>query len=310
MIPAFHERASPAPDPTLAPALSVVVPSVSGDVSVVACLEALRATAAFTPLQVIVADRCGPIFRADLGSRFPEIEILAADGRSIPELRSLAIARAVAAAIAVIEDHVIVSPDWGRQMLAALAEGADAVGGSVYNGATSTVLDRTAFLCEYGPLLAPLPRGPAERIAGNNVVYRRAALDRYGTMCAGQWEDVLHAAMRRDGYRLECRPEITVEHRQHVRFGDYVLQRFLYSRSYAGARAAGAGPLRRLAMAAASLALPPVLLTRTVRHAIRARQSADCARGLPLLFVFTTVWAAGEVVGWLRGSGDALARVR
>jgi hypothetical protein len=129
-------------------------------------------------------------------------------------------------------------------------------------------------------------------------------------MCAGRWEDVLHAAMRRDGYRLECRPEITVEHRQRVRFGDYVLQRFLYSRSYAGARADAAGTPRRLAMAVVSLALPPVLLARIARHAVRAQQTGDFLRGFPLLVVFTTVWAAGEALGWLRGAGDALARVR
>jgi hypothetical protein len=296
---------------TPGPALSVVVPSVSGDESILACLSALRAAGTCTPLQVLVADRCGPAFRRDVASGFPEVEVIAAGAAmSIPELRSMAISRARAPAVAVIEDHVIVPPDWARRMLAALTDGADAVGGSVYNGATSTILDRTAFLCEYAPVIGPLPSGPAERIPGNNAVYRRAVLDRYREACAGQWEDALHAAMRRDGRRIECRPEIAVEHRQRVRFGDYVAQRFLYSRSYAGARAATAGAPRRLAMAVASLALPPVLLARIGRHAIRARQTGDFISGLPLLVVFTTVWAAGEALGWLRGAGDALARVR
>ena len=294
-----------------APALSVVVPSVSGDESILACLAALRAANACTPLQVIVADRCGPAHRRDIASGFPEIEVIEAGAAtSIPELRSLAISRARAPAVAVIEDHVIVPRDWGRRMLAALADGADAVGGSVYNGATSTILDRSAFLCEYAPVIRPLPSGPAARITGNNVVYRRAALERYREACAGQWEDALHAAMRRDGRRIECRPEIAVEHRQRVRFADYVAQRFLYSRSYAGARAVASGPLQRLAMAVASLTLPPLLLVRIARHARRAQQTGDFIRGLPLLMVFTAVWAAGEAVGWLRGAGDALARVR
>jgi hypothetical protein len=293
------------------PLLSVVVPSVTGDDSLVGCLSALRTVAAKTPLQIIVADRCGDHLRSALAARFPDVEILAAaTGTSIPELRAMAFDRARGAAVAVIEDHVIVPPDWGRDLLAALADGPEVVGGSVYNGATSTILDRAAFLCEYAPVLMPLPRGPAERIAGNNVVYRRAVLDRYRGAAAGQWEDVLHASMRQDGVRIECRPEISVEHRQRMRIGDYMAQRFLYSRSYAGARAVAAGRLRRVMMAVRSVALPPVLLARIGRHAVRARHTHDYVSGFPLLIVFTTVWAAGEVVGWLRGTGDALGRVR
>jgi hypothetical protein len=293
------------------PALSVVVCSVTGADAILPCLAALREAGQEVVLEVLVADRCGEPLRASIAGRHPDaIVIPAPPGTSIPDLRMLALGRASAEAVAVIEDHVIVPPDWARRMVDAIAEGADVVGGTLYNGATSSIVDRVAFLCEYAPLIPPLPRGPAVALPGNNIVYRRTVLDRYRDVATGQWEDVLHEAMRRDGIRLERRPEIRVEHRLAVGFAAYLEQRYLYSRSYAGMRALRARPARRLLRAAASLALPALLLARIARHAWRARLTRDYVAGFPLLVAFVGAWAAGESVGWFAGPGDALARVR
>jgi glycosyltransferase involved in cell wall biosynthesis len=293
------------------PLLTVVIPSVGACHEIFSCLDALRAAARPVPLEIIVVDRCGEAFRHEIAGRFPECHIVAAPtDTSIPALRQIGFARASGQAVAVIEDHVIVPPAWAQHMMAALDSGADAVGGPVYNGATSSIVDRAAFLCEYAPLLPPLSAGPTDTLPGNNVGYRRTVLDRHRHAADGHWEDVLHAAMRAHGSRLEMRPEISVEHRQHVRFADYILQRFLYSRSYAGLRATNAARVRRLIMAGASLALPPVLLGRIARHAARAGASGEFTRTFPLLVVFVSAWAAGEAAGWLAGAGNALARVR
>jgi hypothetical protein len=50
----------------------------------------------------------------------------------------------------------------------------------------------------------------------------------------------LHDAMRADGVKLICDPNIVVGHKMHYRFVDYLSQRYLYARSYAGARVSGA----------------------------------------------------------------------
>ena len=301
----------PAARTTHRPALSVVGCSVTGADAILPCLAALREAGREVGLEVLVADRCGELLRASIAVHHPEAIVIPAPPRtSIPDLRVMALGRACAEAIAVIEDHVIVPPDWARRMIDAIAEGADVVGGTLYNGATSSIVDRVAFLCEYAPLIPPLPCGPAAALPGNNVVYRRTVLDRYREVANGQWEDVLHDAMRRDGIRLERRPEIRVEHRLAVGFATYLLQRYLYSRSYAGMRALRARPARRLLRGVASLALPPLLLARVARHAWRARFTRDYVVGFPLLVAFVSAWAAGEAVGWLAGPGDALARVR
>jgi hypothetical protein len=58
------------------------------------------------------------------------------------------------------------------------------------------------------------------------------------------------------------------------------------------------------------MALPPVLFGRTVaRIWQKGVHRGELVRSLPLLGLFVTGWAAGEVVGAWFGPGDALAKV-
>lgn len=297
-----------------APDLSVVVPSVNGLPILLECLAALQADAdaAHLDAEVLVVDRCGENVRRAVGLKFPRATVIAVEpGTTIPGMRAVAFQRARAAAVAVIEDHVLVPQGWARLLLDALAAGSDVVGGSVRNAAVETTTDWAAFLCEYSHLLPPIPQGDVESLTGNNVVYRRALLDRYAaTIAEGRWEDHLHGAMRRDGIRLTCRPEIVVGHKMHYRVRDYLSQRYLYSRAYAGLRAAPIAAPRRLALALATAALPPILFYRIVsRVAAAGGHGAELVRSLPLLALFVCAWAIGEAVGYAAGPGDALARV-
>lgn len=294
------------------PDLSVVVPSVNGTGILLECLEALRADAATGPrVEIVVVDRCGADVRREVRQRVPEaIVIPTAPGVPIPDMRALGFRHARAAAVAVIEDHVLVPPGWARQMLGALAAGSDVVGGSVVNAATEGTVDWAAFLCEYSHLLPPIPAGPVDALTGNNVVYRRPLLEKYwATVAEGRWEDHLHATMRRDGVRLTCHPEIVVRHKRHYRVREYVCQRYLYARAWAGLRGSEMSTARRAAIGLATLALPPVLLYRIVRRVLATRYRTELLRSLPLLLLFVCVWAAGEMMGYAAGPGDALSRV-
>src|SRR5262245_19850130 len=160
----------------------------------------------------------------------------------------MAFARASGESVAVIEDHVLVPEGWARQLLQAQARGEDVVGGAVENAATERLVDWAAFLCEYSHLLPPLPDGPSDWLTGNNTVYRRTLLERYRAVTEqGRWENVLHDRMRDDGVTLYCRPATRVGHKKHYTVWEYLSQRYLYSRSYAGARVAGTGLPKRLA---------------------------------------------------------------
>jgi glycosyltransferase involved in cell wall biosynthesis len=294
------------------PALSVVIPSVSGLQDLTGCLQALFAHTQQIGVEVLVADRCGEIVRREVARQFPRARVLAASaGTSIPDLRAMAFDEARGDSVAVIEDHVLVPEGWAEQLLRAQSRGEDVVGGSVDNAATDRLVDWAAFYCEYSHLLPPIAAGPATRLTGNNTVYRRTLLGRYRALTrAGVWEDQLHDAFRRDGVILTCRPEIQVGHKKHCTVRGYSRERFLYARSYAGARLRNARPASRILYGAAAFALPPVLLGRiALRVLVKPGHRLRMLQALPLVAVFVCAWAVGEIVGAWAGPGDSLSRV-
>lgn len=294
-----------------APALSVVVPSVNGLGDLLGCLDALAEEARDLPLEVLVVDRCGPEVRAAVAERHPWVRVIAAQARAtIPTLRTIAFDAARAPSVAVIEDHVIVPRGWARALLDAQRD-APVVGGAVENAARTRLVDWAAFLCEYSHCILPLAAGPSTWVTGNNVVYPRDLLLQFRSeLGADRWENHLHDALRRAGTPLVCRPDIVVGHKKHYTVGEYFSQRYLYARSYAGARVAGAGTAKRLAFGLAAAALPPVLLWRIVSRVLsKRRHRRELVASLPLLGVFVCAWAAGEVVGSWMGAGNSLERV-
>jgi hypothetical protein len=109
---------------------------------------------------------------------------------------------------------------------------------------------------------------------------------------------------------LWCRPDIVAHHKKHYTVREYVSQRFLYARAYAGARVSGTGPAYRLAYGLLAFALPPVLFARIVSRVWRSgAHRGELGRSLPLLALFVIAWGLGEVVGGWFGEGDALAKV-
>jgi glycosyltransferase involved in cell wall biosynthesis len=295
------------------PELSVVIPSVNGLGDLLGCLEAVERMRSSVRLEVLVVDRLGGEVAETVRRRFPDVRVRAtAPDATIPQMRELAFREALGPAVAVIEDHIIVPPEWGRQLLAALDAGHDVVGGPIENAATERWVDWASFLCEYSACLPPLPAGPADWLPGNNVVYRRALLERYQSVIAeGGWENRLHDAIRADGGTLWCQPDILVGHKKHYTFGEYLSQRFLYARSYAGARVRARSPGAKIAYGLAALVLPPLLLYRTLRRLTsKGVAPGRILTSLPLIAVFVTSWGLGEVVGYWLGAGASLSRVR
>ena len=296
------------------PDLSVVVPSVNGPDILLRVLDALDRQQGDVRLEILVPERCGPTVRNAVATRFPHAILLPVPAEiGIPTMRRLAFERATADSVAVIEDHVLVPPDWAARLVAARRAGHEVAGGSVVNGATDRLVDRAAFLCEYGHMLEPQEPGPADWVTGNNVVYARNLLERFSDVIAeDRWENRLHEAVSEAGIPLVACPEVEVAHMMHYRSAlEYAGQRYLYSRAYAGMRTAANGLPAKLVYSLGACALPPVLLMRVLRSAWRrAETRRDVALSLPLLALFVTAWAAGEAVGALMGPGDALQRVR
>jgi hypothetical protein len=295
------------------PELSVLIPFVNDPSDLAACLGALAQERERASLEVLVVERHGGQTRDWVAREYPWVELLSAPpGTPIPALRALGFDAARAPSVAVIEDHVIVPAGWTRQLLEARARGERVIGGSVENAATDTLVDWASFLCEYHHMIPPIAEGPVPGLPGNNTVYDRELLVQYRDVIAeGRWEDRLHQAIRDGGVELYSRPEIVVGHAMHYTVGLYTSQRYLYSRAYAGSRFRGASLARRIGTGLAAFALPPMIFWRVVTTVWRKhRHRNELVRSLPLLGWFTLAWAAGEIVGYWFGPGDAFGRVR
>lgn len=292
--------------------LSVVIPSVNSLDDLRTSLGALRRQQGAS-LEIIVVDRLGPEVREALAREFPEAIVIATPSdATIPEMRAIGFDRASAEAVAVIEDHVVVPPDWAMKLLAALDAGADVAGGPIENAATEKQVDWAAFLCEYSACLPPLAGGESTWLPGNNIVYRRALLEKYKPVIAeGKWENNLHDAMRADGVKLIMLPDLIAGHKMHYTFNLYMSQRYLYARSYAGARVVEKPAPVRVAYGFAAFALPPLMFYRTLSRILaKGRHIDKLWPSIPMLFAFVMSWGAGEVVGYWFGAGNSLSKVR
>ena len=299
---------------TEAPEISVVIASVNGLPYPLACLESLAEQQGDIAAEVVLADCTGPATAAAVRERFPDVRLLTFDERkSVPFLRAEGIRAARGRLVVVTEDHCVPRADWYQRFLEAHRRtGWAAVGGGVENGSTDRVVDWAVYFCEYSQHMSPVPEGPSDFIPGMNVAYDMDALGSLKEVFAeGLWENFLHDRLRAAGHVIGMDPSIVVRHQKYFTVSMFLSERFHYSRSFAGMRVQGAPWRVRLAWAGATLLLPPLLIARVSRNVLRRRRHLGWyLRSLPLVILFSTMWAIGELVGYLAGPGDSILKVR
>jgi glycosyltransferase involved in cell wall biosynthesis len=297
-------------DTAAAPALSVVVASVNGRDVLEPTLDALDAQPERDRMEVIVVDALGGETRAWLRARQPSVELIATERQPIPKLRHRGVRRARGAVVALLEDHGRVAPTWAASVLEAHQGPWGAVGGAVENGKNGLV-NWAVFFCEYTPYMAPVPEGEAHDLPGNNIAYKRPHLLRHAHVLEqGQWESWINDRLRADGVPLASTNSVVVHHIKPFRLGYFLNQRFHFARSYAGMRRVDQSWPQRLLYGVGSLALPAVLMNRVTMTVLRKkRHLGKFALAWPLVALFLTVGAFGEMIGYLFGPGASLDKV-
>ena len=295
---------------TSAPALSVVMASVNGWETLGATLRSIDALPERGRIEVIVVDRVGGTTRDRLNAHRPAVNLIANDDRlSIPRLRYRGVCQSRGDLVAILEDHAEVDPAWASALIDAHAGPWGAVGGPVENGKTGWIND-AGFLCEYAAYMAPVPDGESSDLPGNNIAYKRDDLLRHAHLLdEGKWESWINDRLRNEGIPLASAAGAVVRHIKPFRLGNFLTQRFHFSRSYAGMRRPDQSVARRLIYGLGSAILPALLLARTARTAASKGRLGEFARCLPLLALFFVVGAIGEMVGYLIGPGRSLDRV-
>jgi glycosyltransferase involved in cell wall biosynthesis len=294
--------------------ISVVIASVNGPPAIHECLQALTQQEGDVSYEVLVVDRCSAEVRTEIQRRFPQpqIRLIAVEGfPSIPKLRAIGIAAANGQLIAILEDHCNVPPRWFDAIARAHHAGYLAIGSPVENGSVERLIDWAVFFCEYARFMPPMPRGVVSEIPGNCAVYDRQLLNQLGTDLRDEvWDSFLHQRMRELGVSFYCEPEMTVSHKKEFGFGYFMSQRYHYSRSFSGMRMRGAPLWKRIAFAAATAFLPPLLFARMGKTIWeKGRRQTTFLLATPVISAFLLSWAWGEAIGALLGPGKSLARV-
>jgi hypothetical protein len=167
------------------------------------------------------------------------------------------------------------------------------------------------FFCEYAPYMRPVPEGETSDLPGNNIAYKRPHLLRHARVLDdGKWESWLNDRLRRDGIPIASTNAMVVRHIKPFRLGYFLRQRFHFARSYAGMRRTDQSWPRRLVYGFGSLVLPALLSARVTKTVLaKKRHLGRFAAAWPLVAVFLTVGAVGEMVGYVFGPGASLDKV-
>jgi len=233
-------------------------------------------------------------------------------GASVFGLRKFAMYQAQGEIIAITEDHCRVAPNWCEQIIQAHKDYPDAaaIGGTVDNGATTSLIDWANFFLVFAPFVSPIKNGPCERICLQaNISYKRRVVSRMASQL-GVMEMLFTQQLREEGEVLIADDRLLVSHVQSHGFWGTFAAHFHNGRSIAGFRLEHLGGIGRILRLGSTAILPPYLLWSTLWALVsKQRFLGKVFASLPLLALLVCCHAAGEFVGYIAGPGRSPQRL-
>ena len=290
------------------PKLSVVVVILTGGKDYLRrCLTSL--TEQREPsIEIIVPCDEGALHLLSLRHEFPAVRFLTINGgrRTFAELRATGIRESQGAIVAITEDHCTPGPDWCAQILRAHESSHAAIGGAVEKKAPDSSLNWAFYLADYLRYMKPIPAGPAHNLTDCNVSYKRTAINAIATEWENEFhETTVHGALSAAGESLFLEPAIVVYQQRDLTLRAAIYDRYAFGRLFASTRFADLSLQKQLFYSVLALFVPVVLIGRIAGHVFRKRRCVgEFVRALPFLVLISTVWAAGESLGYLTGRAE------
>jgi hypothetical protein len=250
-----------------------------------------------------------PEVSAGIGAvRVLEVESLV----PVTEACAAGILGASAPLVFVGETHSFPEPDCLERLLATHArERYAAVMPLLVNGNPRRASSWANLMVTYRDWLAPAS-GEIASISTHNVCFRRDLLIGYGDRLAEMLDfgSGLDGELRAQGYGLLVEPAARLPHLNVATLGAWVADRFLVARIYADAKARRWSRPRRLAYSLAGPIIPALIVARVLRSQQWSHHRSSMPAGtLAGVVLSAVVIAAGEVAGYLTGSGSAPRRI-
>jgi hypothetical protein len=297
----------PAASQRPAPPLTIVVASVQGWPHIKAAVASVEAAAARVGGEVIIGDGSGRPAppRAEIG---PKTTWFKSEGASVFQLRHEGYRRSTAPVVALTDDHCTVALDWGERILASHARHpeAAAIGGSVENGATQSLLDWASFFVVQSLFIAPIESGPSNRINGAvNVSYKRAALDGLDEFGGLGAMDVLHQRQLAEaGGSLVADDDIRCVHDQALGAVGTPLIHFHAGRTMSGFRRVYMDRWQWIRFGGTWF-VPAVRFARIMAIGMGKPHRRELLASAPFIWWLLVCQAAGQFVGYIAGPGDS-----
>lgn len=298
------------------PEMSVVLLTPAGYHTIRRTIRHLRAQTVRDCLEIVIVAPSASGLGLDAGelADFLRVQVVEVGPfYSVAAARAAGIRRASAPIVALGEDHSYPAPGWAAALIAAHRQPWAAVGPVIGNANPDTTLSWANLLVEYGPWIEPAAPGPVDFLPGHNSSYKRALLCDYGPDLEAMLEAecLLHQDLRTRGHQVYLEPKAKTYHLNYSKPFSWIPVHFHGSRLFAAARARyGRWSLkRRWFYGGAVVLIPLVRLRRLWAKARLALQPGRLLRLLPALSAVLLVSAAGELVGYVGGPGQAMQKL-
>jgi glycosyltransferase involved in cell wall biosynthesis len=247
------------------PLCSVIIPSYQASATIRTCLSSLAAQDFPLPYEVIVVDSSSDGTSDIILREFGQVHLVSRAERTDPALaRNTGAREAKGEVLVFIDADCTAGPAWLSGLYQAVQSGYPAAGGSIVNGNGESLVSWAGYCCEFRDFFPTRRAGEVENLTLGNAAYQMDAFWQAGGFpegCFPQEDQVFHHAFLRCGYRIWFDPALAVAHSHRTRLGDFLQHQRRIGRANAavvqklglpGARLAGAGPLRWLALPAAA----------------------------------------------------------
>ena len=285
------------------PKLSIIVASKNGRQTIEDCLLSIEKQKE-NSVEIIVVDQSNDGTPQFVENRFPDVRLIKYSRPAlIPELWSAGIAASSGQIIAITIAQFIPADNWVSSIVESLQPPYSAVGGAIENSDTASLCDWALYFCRYSNYMLPFVKREVNDMAGDNAAYKREALEPYKDIFKkGFWENLVNAAMVKEGLRILLTPDIVAVHKKSFGVIPFSIQRFSHGYHYGKDRLLNLMIIKRFVYILISPLIPLVHFIRILQRVLqRNRHKVKLAFSLPILFLFIMCWSVGEFCGYISG---------
>jgi glycosyltransferase involved in cell wall biosynthesis len=277
------------------------------------CLESLRSQVNPDETEVIVAgsgDGTASVVESFTWARF--VENIGTP--TIPRLLGSGIAAAAGEIIAITDSSCVVVEDWIGSIVRAHQSQPrrhHIIGGAVEIDGQPRAVEWAAFFCEYAQFMLPLSATQTNEIPGNNLAFRREAMEQGSRYVHPEfWKSYWASEIRKLGAQILAAPEMVVRQEKHYEARAFLVRRFNHGRCFAGMRLASSSILLRFLYGAGSLLLPFILMARVITTVLtKRRYLRQFCFSLHFVLLAVLAWSLGELCGYFGGAGKSCSRL-